>query len=535
MKIERVSIKNFRSFSDFQLELNGESRFIIGECGVGKTSLLTAVYRGLGKDRGGFTRADFRQLDEAVEMELVLTDFDADQRAVLCERIDFAHAKLTVGVRATWDEADEAVVVEHGYPTKGWAKSTADERDALLAQWLPAERDIGKYLQFGMRWNLIARLVEQLGIDDTIKETGSGIKDLADALGAVTPLKTLLQVCRDDVAKMLPDIAPSIFQLSSSPGSDLEILRLLGLAVAHHSEYIGVAQQSSGLGQVILFAFVMELGRRQPGTLLLIDQPELSLHPQPQRSLTRHLESLPCQFLAATHSSNVLDHVDPRRIVCLRRQTGGAAARQPAGLSESEARKFARYTTPQTAEAFFAKSVILVEGLSDLYSLVVLAERQGRNLDGEGISIVDMEGAGGLRTFLGLLGPNGFGLQVAGMCDADKEADWVRVLQDGNLVAGGSRGDLEAAGFSVCDRDLEEELIRAYGTAAVEALMDEEGELQAFRAFEAQPTQKGKPRTERVHAFIRAKGRHVRYAPLIVERLDLSKVPGSLTEVLKHV
>jgi hypothetical protein len=535
MKVERIAIKNFRSFGNFQWEPKGESRFIIGECGVGKTSLLAAVFRGLGKDRGAFTRADFRDPEEVIEIELVVTDLNADQQAVLCDRVDFAHGKLTVGIRATWDEADESAVAEHGYPTKGWAKSTAEERNALLVQWLPAERDIGKYLQFGMRWNPIARLIEQLGIEGAIKETGSGIQQLVDDLGAVEPLKLLLEACRKDVAKMLPDVTATMFKLSSSPGSDLAILRLLALAVAHHGEHVGVAQQSSGLGQVILFAFLMELARREPGTLLLIDQPELSLHPHPQRSLARQLESLPCQFLAATHSSNVLDRVDPRRIVCLRREADGVEARQPAGLNAGEARKFARYTTPQTAEAFFAKCVILVEGLSDLYSLVALAERQGRDLDGEGVSLVDMEGAGGLRTFLGLLGPQGFGLRVAGICDADKEMEWGNVLQEVRLAASAGRGAMKAAGFFVCDRDLEEELIRAFGMDEIEKLIDEEGELAAYKALCGQPNQKGKSREDRLHTFLRSRGRHVRYAPLIVERLDLAKVPKSLTSVLKHV
>lgn len=535
MKIHRIQIKNFRSFSDFALDLGGNSRFVIGECAVGKTSLLAATYRALGKDRSAFTRADFRKTDQAIEIDLLLKDFDEQQKATLCERIDFSDNSLSVSIRVTWDHAEESVVVEHGYPAKRWSKSTPEERNALLAQWLPAERDVGKYLQFGLRRNLIARLIETLSVDDAIQETSDGMKALVDELGRVEQMKQLLKDSRDELSNMLPGIESNILDVSSSPSTDLEVLRLLGLFVSHYSEHVEVARQSSGLSQLVLFAFLVRLARTNPGTVLLIDQPEISLHPQPQRSLTRLLESLPCQWIIATHSSNLLDRVDPRRIVCLRRGDDGVESAQPTALREEEARRFARYTTPQTAEAFFAKSVVLVEGLSDLYALVALAERLGRNLDAEGVTIVDMEGAGGVKTFLGLLGPNGFQLKIAGMCDADKEADWASVLQDAGITSGTTRADLNAAGFQVCDRDLEYELISAYGVAAVEDLIEEEGESDKFTSFCAQAPHMSKSRGEQLHSFFGRKGRKIRYAPLIVQRLDMADIPEPLQEVLNHV
>lgn len=535
MKIQRVTIKNFRSFKEFTLDLGGNCRFVIAECAIGKTSLLTAIYRAMGKDRGSFTKADFGDVGETIEIELLLTDFDPDQRGILCERLDFGSGSLTVGVRVTWDEAEESAVVEHGYPTKGWNKSTADEREALVVQWLPTERDVGKYLQFGLRRNLVARLLERIGIDDSVHTTGEGIKSLADALGTAEPIKRLLEQSRTELTQMIPDVSTGIFELSSAPAGETEILRLLGLLVSYHSDRIPVAQQSSGLGQLIVFSFLVQLARSHPATILLIDQPEISLHPQPQRSLTRVLESLPCQWLITTHSSNLLDRADPRKIIRLRRGANGVEWAQPRSLSEADAKRFARYTTPQTAEAFFARSVILVEGLSDLYAIVALAERLGRNFDASGISIVDMEGAGGLKTFVELLGRAGFGLKIAGMCDADKEADWATVLHEAGITAKATRASMHGSGFFVCDLDLEDELIRAYGTAHVVQLIKEEGEGEALEQFKGQNAYKSKPLAAQVRAFLQKKGRKVRYAPLIVDRLDLSKVPPPLTQVLNHV
>jgi predicted ATP-dependent endonuclease of OLD family len=50
MRIRRIEIRNFRSFRQFELDLDGESIFVIGENAGGKTSLLTAVARAFGRD-----------------------------------------------------------------------------------------------------------------------------------------------------------------------------------------------------------------------------------------------------------------------------------------------------------------------------------------------------------------------------------------------------------------------------------------------------------------------------------------------------
>ena len=128
----------------------------------------------------------------------------------------------------------------------------------------------------------------------------------------------------------------------------------------------------------------------------------------------------------------------------------------------------------------------------------------------------------------------GFGLDVCGICDSDKESDWATVLLNAGMIAKADRPSMHGAGFFVCDRDLEDELVRAYGAANVVALIQEEGEGAAFVRFTGQPVHKAKSLDEQLMAFIQ-KGRKVRYAPLIVERLELSKIPPSLEQVTSYV
>lgn len=315
-----------------------------------------------------------------------------------------------------------------------------------------------------------------------------------------------------------------------------ELLADLELLLAHFGEPLSLQEQSSGLGQLTAFAFAMHLIDRQEGGILLVDEPETSLHPQAQRALMRGLRTLECQTLVATHSSSLLDRADPRTVARLFRRTGGTVdAVRPEELDEEESRRFARFSTPHTAEAFFAQGAILVEGDSDKFALEAAAEKVGRNLDREGITIVSLEGSGGLETFLGILGPRGLGLRLSGLCDLDSEDDWMRRLEKAKVGAASDRDTMEGLGFFVCQVDLEDELLRAIGVDEALAVVDHRGDREAFDRDAQQPANRGASLHEQLLGFLGRRGRKVTYAPEFVDRLDASKIPQPLLGALQHV
>ncbi|WP_431915706.1 TOPRIM nucleotidyl transferase/hydrolase domain-containing protein [Nonomuraea jabiensis] len=182
------------------------------------------------------------------------------------------------------------------------------------------------------------------------------------------------------------------------------------------------------------------------------------------------------------------------------------------------------------------RTVVLVEGVSDKSAVEALAERHGRNLAAEGVSLVAMGGATNIGTYLGKFGPPGRNLRLAGLCDAGEEGDFRRSLERAGLGSDLGRSDLEALGFFVCVADLEDELIRALGTAAVEQVVDAEGELSSFRSLQKQPAWRGRPTHDQLRRFMGAgSGRKIRYAGLLVEALDLDRVPRPLDMLLTHI
>jgi hypothetical protein len=188
------------------------------------------------------------------------------------------------------------------------------------------------------------------------------------------------------------------------------------------------------------------------------------------------------------------------------------------------------------ATAAGVRAVILVEGRSDQAALEALAQRRGRVLGAEGVAVVPMGGATNIGHFLDLLGPHGLGVRLAGLCDAAEEGCYRRALERAGLGTGLSRAGLEALGFYVCAADLEEELIRALGAAAVERVIRAQGEIRSLRILQRQPAQRGHRPDQQLHRFIGTRsGRKSQYARLLVGALDLSRVPRPLDRVLAHV
>lgn len=181
-------------------------------------------------------------------------------------------------------------------------------------------------------------------------------------------------------------------------------------------------------------------------------------------------------------------------------------------------------------------AVVLVEGASDKVAVETLAERRGRNLEAEGISVASIGGAQAIGRFLTRFGPQGLDVELAGLCDVAEESSYQRGLERAGFGSHLTRADLERLGFYVCVADLEDELIRALGAASVERVVDAQGDLGSFRTLQKQPEWRSRTTEEQLRRFMGSGARRkIRYARLLVDALDLTQVPRPLDRVLAHV
>jgi hypothetical protein len=171
--------------------------------------------------------------------------------------------------------------------------------------------------------------------------------------------------------------------------------------------------------------------------------------------------------------------------------------------------------------------------VSDQRALEALAWRRDRDLEAEGIAVVAIGGAQAIDRVLARIDHRPGGIRMAGLCDAGEEARYRRALERIGLGPGPGRAGMERLGFYVCEADLEDELIRALGPAAVERVVATQGELGSFRTLQKQAPWQGRPLEEQLRRFMGSGGsRKIRYARLLVEALDPARVPRPLDRVL---
>lgn len=182
------------------------------------------------------------------------------------------------------------------------------------------------------------------------------------------------------------------------------------------------------------------------------------------------------------------------------------------------------------------RAVVLVEGNSDRVALHTLGGRLGRDLAAEGVRVVAMGGITNTRAFASRYGPQGLDLPLTGLYDAAEEAIVRRGLAAAGLVTALEPDGLGVMGFHGCSTDLEDELIRALGADAVEAVIEAAGEASSLRLLAGMPAQRGWTREAVLRRFLGSRsGRKARYAALLVDALDPERVPPPLTAVLARV
>jgi predicted ATP-dependent endonuclease of OLD family len=138
------------------------------------------------------------------------------------------------------------------------------------------------------------------------------------------------------------------------------------------------------------------------GAILLIEEPEMFLHPQMQRSLYKTLRKIgeTNQVIYTTHSPHFVSVPDYRDVLLVRRGDEGTYVTQSSLAADTKRReKFLKELDPERSELFFARRLLLVEGDTEKLSYPAYAVKLGLDLDRAGATIVEVGGKRNLKDF----------------------------------------------------------------------------------------------------------------------------------------
>ena len=176
-----------------------------------------------------------------------------------------------------------------------------------------------------------------------------------------------------------------------------------------------------------------------------------------------------------------------------------------------------------------APTWVLLEGASDVAAVRSVAERSGLRLDERDVRLVDMGGATNVRRHLFAAARATISPRVLGMCDIKEAPFFVRALRDVGCDVTSAQA-LPRWGFQLCDRDLEDELMRALGPRGVRDVIEGLGLEDRFATFTQQPAWAARDFHEQAHRFAGvASGRK----ELMAEGLARALPPRSLPRPLR--
>lgn len=188
------------------------------------------------------------------------------------------------------------------------------------------------------------------------------------------------------------------------------------------------------------------------------------------------------------------------------------------------------------ARAQQARTLVFVEGISDQIAVETLARRKGVDLDRLSVVVFPVGGSKSVTRYLREFGPMGEGKTLAGLCDADAAGIFSRALFNTGFTSVRSPDDMAEIGFFICDRYLEDELIRALGPERIVEIIQSQGDIAPLQTLQAQAQWRDRPLAEQIRRFFSSKARRsLRYARLLVEACDSNRIPRPLEAVVERV
>jgi predicted ATP-dependent endonuclease of OLD family len=185
----------------------------------------------------------------------------------------------------------------------------------------------------------------------------------------------------------------------ADPANPLNSFRLM-----YREGAMEIPAEEAGLGvqsAIVVGLFEALRKTRAQAGVVLIDEPEMYLHPQAQRYFHRLLAEMAdtgqAQVIYSTHSPVFAEAYRFESLRLLRRAHGGyssvaaADAKARADLEADRNKLLANYDASRS-EALFADGVLLVEGPGDQLAAREVAEKIPLDLDAENLSVISCGG-----------------------------------------------------------------------------------------------------------------------------------------------
>lgn len=451
-----LSIENFRSCRAVSMRISPFTP-IVGCNNAGKSNILAAIQWLLSPSK--LVEADFWDPAMPVVVEATIEGVDEN----VLNMLSVANQKKIEPYVASGRISIRRVATSPGLPTSQTTEQVRDPEDdenAGLNAWKPnpggiwaaiksmfpepirigamedSAEDASRSKTTTTLGRLIAEVTEPI-VNDCAEQFDRAIKVVSeqlDAQGSNRPA-ALADFDRDataSVAEFFPGISVRLHVPTPAINDFLKsgTLRVYEHATQREFESLGHgAQRSIQMALIKLLAERRQAAAPSASTkLLLIDEPELYLHPQAIEQLRDALRALTVtgyQVVFSTHSPIMIEGEDVSSTAMVFKTPANETAIRPtvrsaieSAISDNESQAQLLFSLTNASQVLFADAVLLAEGRTERKLLPVLHRRIiGSPLRSAKIALVGLGGVHGLQKSLAVL--NALGLPARAVVDLD--------------------------------------------------------------------------------------------------------------------
>ena len=269
--------------------------------------------------------------------------------------------------------------------------------------YLPALRDAETALTSGNKSQL-ATLLKNLATDTDQEDVENIFSESNNQLAGKTLISNIVTGI-NSITKAVADAENNASKIVAANADFYRILKTLQIQL-DGNPVSDLSSNGLGSNNLLFMAVVLQYlksVKNDECPILLIEEPEAHLHPQMVLALSKYFscnlpkDSKPQTFVT-THSPTLVTDIPLDNMFLLFKKNGNARcnarcnALKNAAFSELEKRQFSRLMDITKSTLYFAKGVILVEGISEAILMPVLAQRMGVDLRKKQISVIPICG-----------------------------------------------------------------------------------------------------------------------------------------------
>lgn len=482
MYISGVTISNFRSFDQFNVDLNEGLSVVIGENNVGKSNLLDALNLIFNSNYSPRKRIliqeDFynglviKEKWPEIRIEVFLKGIETEDELAITSRWltrNPGEAKLTYKYRPkaniSVEPPSEQVSInrvqlplnEYEWIIYGGERETLDTFDFNMLskfgiEYVGALRDATTELKKSS--GKLQQMLRSIDLEDSVLQN---IAVKVDELNETIMQGEEIQKVKSDLNSYLHNITGSTrqkVQIQMGENDYDSLIKDLKVLIGDVEDRVhSVEMNGLGYNNLLFISLLLTqytaLKEKKLSNfdyifpIIIVEEPEAHLHNHLQKYLASYFfkQKVAGQVIITTHSTHVSSHSNLDSLIVFYKSHQKTISKRIGSIFDPSLKQqlqykryLERWLDATKSDIFFSRKVLLVEGIAErllipkFFSMIYSEEvevdgkkvKKERTLEGEGISVISVDGVA-FRPFLHLFDSSGLNIKCAVLTDSDPE------------------------------------------------------------------------------------------------------------------